>query len=95
MTQFMSVIEHQQHLEKVVQWLDEVMEHCLVMREEEAGLTREDSTREFVLRWGFCGQKLIQGLTMQSMPSFGKYLHLLYGLNEQLIHRALLSLMRL
>ncbi|KAK3581014.1 hypothetical protein CHS0354_013908 [Potamilus streckersoni] len=77
---FEALLEDQAPLESYIEWLDKMVDKCVVQpsRKHPGSLRRR--ARQFLLMWSCFGTRIIRDMTLHSAPSFGSFhlLHLMF-----------------
>ncbi|XP_029181624.2 DNA-binding protein RFX6-like isoform X1 [Acropora millepora] len=80
-----SLLRKQAPLEAYIEWLDSVVDRCVIKETEEYVATCfEDRSRKFLAMWSFITACVLADLTLRSSPSFGVF-HLLHTAFEEYV----------
>nr|XP_022346143.1 transcription factor RFX4-like isoform X1 [Crassostrea virginica] len=78
--EFEQLLEDQAPLQSYVEWMDNMVDRCVVQPAKKCpGMVRR-SARQFLLMWSCFGTRIIRDMTLHSAPSFGSFhlLHLMF-----------------
>ncbi|XP_062581196.1 transcription factor RFX4-like [Saccostrea cucullata] len=78
--EFEQLLEDQAPLQSYVEWLDNMVDKCVVQyAKKRPGFLRR-TARQFLLMWSCFGTRVIRDMTLHSAPSFGSFhlLHLMF-----------------
>ncbi|VDI76008.1 regulatory factor X 4 [Mytilus galloprovincialis] len=79
-SEFEKLLEDQAPLESYVEWLDSMVDRCVVKPSMKKCGTLRRIARQFLLMWSCFGTRIIRDMTLHSSPSFGSFhlMHLMF-----------------
>ncbi|XP_070202500.1 transcription factor RFX4-like [Littorina saxatilis] len=78
--EFERMLEEQSPIEVITEWLDKMVDKCVVKPSSKKGRSLRQIARQFLLMWSCFGTRIIRDMTLHSAPSFGSFhlLHLMF-----------------
>ncbi|XP_078715307.1 transcription factor RFX4 [Lampetra fluviatilis] len=78
--EFEQLLEEQSPMESYIEWLDSMVERCVVKPATRRPGTLKQVARQFLLMWSCFGTRIIRDMTLHSAPSFGSFhlIHLMF-----------------
>ncbi|XP_074653553.1 transcription factor RFX4-like [Tubulanus polymorphus] len=78
--EFEFLLEEQAPLESYTEWLDSLVDRCVVQTSMSRPGSLRKSARQFLLMWSCFGTRVIRDMTLHSAPSFGSFhlIHLMF-----------------
>ncbi|XP_075921528.1 transcription factor RFX4 isoform X2 [Petromyzon marinus] len=78
--EFEQLLEEQSPMESYIEWLDSMVERCVVKPATRRPGTLKHVARQFLLMWSCFGTRIIRDMTLHSAPSFGSFhlIHLMF-----------------
>ncbi|CAI9722908.1 transcription factor RFX4-like [Octopus vulgaris] len=78
--EFERLLEDQAPVECYLEWLDTMVDRCVVKPSKKQSGSLRTVARQFLLMWSCFGTRVIRDMTLQSSPSFGSFhlLHLMF-----------------
>ncbi|XP_021366636.1 transcription factor RFX4-like [Mizuhopecten yessoensis] len=79
-TEYEKLMEEQAPLESFVEWLDNMVDRCVVKPSRRKPGSLRQIARQFLLMWSCFGTRVIRDMTLHSAPSFGSFhlMHLMF-----------------
>ncbi|ESP00087.1 hypothetical protein LOTGIDRAFT_113173, partial [Lottia gigantea] len=79
-SEFEKLLEEQSAIECYIEWLDNMVDKCVVQPSSKKPGTLRKIARQFLLMWSCFGTRVIRDMTLHSAPSFGSFhlLHLMF-----------------
>ncbi|XP_046343090.1 transcription factor RFX4-like isoform X1 [Haliotis rufescens] len=79
-TEFERLLEEQAPIESYIEWLDSMVDRCVIQPSLKKAGTMRRLARQFLLMWSCFGTRVIRDMTLHSSPSFGSFhlLHLMF-----------------
>ncbi|XP_070565302.1 regulatory factor X 4-like isoform X2 [Ptychodera flava] len=79
-TEFSHILEDQSPIEAYTEWLDSMVDRCVVKPASKKPATLKRVARQFLLMWSCFGTRVIRDMTLHSSPSFGSFhlMHLMF-----------------
>ncbi|WAR06205.1 RFX4-like protein [Mya arenaria] len=77
---FEILLEDQAPVESYIEWLDGMVDSCVVQKCGQPSRAMQKTARQFLLMWSCVGTRVIRDMTLHSAPSFGSFhlLHLMF-----------------
>ncbi|XP_078272673.1 transcription factor RFX4 isoform X1 [Rhinoraja longicauda] len=75
--EFDQLLEEQSPIESYIEWLDSMVDRCVVKVAASRTGTLKKVARQFLLMWSCFGTRVIRDMTLHSAPSFGSF-HLIH-----------------
>lgn len=80
-----NLLRKQAPLEAYIEWLDSVVDRCVIKESEESmAASFEEKSRKFLAMWSFVTARVLSDLTLRSAPSFGVF-HLIHTAFEEYV----------
>ncbi|KAI8480826.1 regulatory factor X, 4 (influences HLA class II expression), partial [Branchiostoma belcheri] len=78
--EFETLLEEQAPIEAYTEWLDQMVDRCVVKLSSHKPGSLRRIARQFLLMWSGFGTRVIRDMTLHSSPSFGSFhlLHLMF-----------------
>ncbi|XP_066264702.1 transcription factor RFX4-like isoform X2 [Branchiostoma lanceolatum] len=78
--EFETLLEEQAPIEAYTEWLDQLVDRCVVKLSSHKPGSLRRIARQFLLMWSGFGTRVIRDMTLHSSPSFGSFhlLHLMF-----------------
>nr|KAG5685937.1 hypothetical protein BaRGS_028663 [Batillaria attramentaria] len=78
--EFERLLEEQAPIESFIEWLDGMVDKCVVKPSAKPTKSLRQIARQFLLMWSCFGTRVIRDMTLHSAPSFGSFhlLHLMF-----------------
>ncbi|KAL8560664.1 hypothetical protein ACOMHN_053324 [Nucella lapillus] len=78
--EFEHMLEEQAPIESIIDWLDKMVDKCVVKPSSKKTKSLRHIARQFLLMWSCFGTRVIRDMTLHSAPSFGSFhlLHLMF-----------------
>ncbi|KAK7453594.1 hypothetical protein BaRGS_00039633 [Batillaria attramentaria] len=78
--EFERLLEEQAPIESFIEWLDGMVDKCVVKPSAKPSKSLRQIARQFLLMWSCFGTRVIRDMTLHSAPSFGSFhlLHLMF-----------------
>ncbi|XP_076438662.1 regulatory factor X 4-like isoform X2 [Babylonia areolata] len=78
--EFEHMLEEQAPIESIIEWLDKMVDKCVVKPSSKKTRSLRQIARQFLLMWSCFGTRVIRDMTLHSAPSFGSFhlLHLMF-----------------
>ncbi|XP_013415533.1 transcription factor RFX4, partial [Lingula anatina] len=78
--EFEDLMENQGTLESYAEWLDSLINTCVITPSFKSSNSLKKCARQFLLLWSCFGTRVIRDMTLHSAPSFGSFhlLHLMF-----------------
>lgn len=85
--EFERLLEEQAPIESFIEWLDGMLDKCVVKASRKQARSLRQISRQFLLMWSCFGTRVIRDMTLHSAPSFGSFhlLHLMF--DDYLLYR--------
>ncbi|XP_060081441.1 transcription factor RFX4-like [Ylistrum balloti] len=79
-SEYEKLMEEQAPLESFIEWLDNMVDRCVVKPSRKKPGTLRQIARQFLLMWSCFGTRVIRDMTLHSAPSFGSFhlMHLMF-----------------
>ncbi|XP_025100046.1 transcription factor RFX4-like [Pomacea canaliculata] len=79
-SEFERLLEEQAPIESYIEWLDIMVDRCVVKPSSSRPRSLRRIARQFLLMWSCFGTRVIRDMTLHSAPSFGSFhlLHLMF-----------------
>ncbi|XP_050417756.1 transcription factor RFX4 isoform X2 [Patella vulgata] len=79
-SEFEKLLEEHSTIESYIDWLDSMVDRCIVQLSSQKSGTLRKIARQFLLMWSCFGTRVIRDMTLHSAPSFGSFhlLHLMF-----------------
>uniref|UniRef100_A0A5F8A3S4 Regulatory factor X4 n=1 Tax=Macaca mulatta TaxID=9544 RepID=A0A5F8A3S4_MACMU len=78
--EFDHLLEEQSPIESYIEWLDTMVDHCVVKVAAKRQGSLKKVAQQFLLMWSCFGTRVIRDMTLHSAPSFGSFhlIHLMF-----------------
>uniref|UniRef100_UPI0035901184 transcription factor RFX4-like n=1 Tax=Myxine glutinosa TaxID=7769 RepID=UPI0035901184 len=78
--EFEQLLEDQAPMESYIEWLDSMVDRCVVKPASRKRGCLRRAARQFLLMWSCFGTRIIRDMTLHSAPSFGSFhlIHLMF-----------------
>ncbi|XP_029453412.1 LOW QUALITY PROTEIN: transcription factor RFX4 [Rhinatrema bivittatum] len=78
--EFDHLLEEQSPIESYIEWLDSMVDRCVVKVAAKRPGSLKKSAQQFLLMWSCFGTRVIRDMTLHSAPSFGSFhlIHLMF-----------------
>ncbi|XP_043944078.1 transcription factor RFX4 isoform X2 [Protopterus annectens] len=78
--EFDHLLEEQSPIESYIEWLDSMVDRCVVKVAEKRPGSLKKVAQQFLLMWSCFGTRVIRDMTLHSAPSFGSFhlIHLMF-----------------
>ncbi|XP_031420196.1 transcription factor RFX4 [Clupea harengus] len=78
--EFDRLLEDQSPIEAYIEWLDSMVDRCVVKESEKRPGSLKRVAQQFLLMWSCFGTRVIRDMTLHSAPSFGSFhlIHLMF-----------------
>ncbi|XP_078698214.1 DNA-binding protein RFX6-like [Branchiostoma floridae x Branchiostoma belcheri] len=83
--EFEGLMRKQAPVEAYTEWVDSVVDRCVLKPSRQKEQTVEDRAQDFLLQWAFTTSKIMRDLTLMSAPSFGSF-HLLHMMLDEYVY---------
>ncbi|XP_077978008.1 regulatory factor X 4-like [Glandiceps talaboti] len=79
-TEFSHILEEQSPIEAYTEWLDSMVDRCVIKPASRKPGALKRVARQFLLMWSCFGTRVIRDMTLHSSPSFGSFhlIHLMF-----------------
>nr|XP_006821615.1 PREDICTED: DNA-binding protein RFX6-like [Saccoglossus kowalevskii] len=82
--EFESLLNKQAPLEAYTEWIDSLIDRCVLETTKENAKPFRERARQFLLHWSFFTSRVMRDLTLRSAPSFGSF-HLIHMMFDEYV----------